>query len=254
MRYASYTHKGNIRELNEDSLYIPDIRDEKAPAFFMAVADGMGGHRAGEVASAIAIKSMVNQLQDACVREQAQTEPFAFLESCIAKTNQKIYMLSKTGLKFAGMGTTLTAAVCLPQAVYVAHLGDSRAYFLHAHTLTQITRDHTMVQEMVENGAIRPEDAPWHPYRHIITRALGIAKTQQIDTYQAPWERGDRVLLCSDGLTTHLSDEEIGQMLGDEEMTLDAICHTMVDLALTRGGTDNVSVCIAEHDGGEAAC
>ena len=101
---------------------------------------------------------------------------------------------------------------------------------------------------------IRDRDAPWHPYRHIITRALGIAKTQQIDTYQVPWEQGDRVLLCSDGLTTHLSDEEIGQMLGDETMSLDAICHAMVDLALKRGGTDNVSVCIAEHDGGDAAC
>ena len=193
MRYASYTHKGNIRELNEDSLYVPDVRDEKAPAFFMAVADGMGGHRAGEVASAIAIKSMVNQLQDPCVREQAEKEPLVFLESCIAKTNQKIYMLSKTGLKFAGMGTTLTAAVCLSETVYVAHVGDSRAYLSHGQNLTQITHDHTMVQEMVENGAIRPEDAPWHPYRHIITRALGIAKTQQIDTRCSPrWQDGSK--------------------------------------------------------------
>ena len=252
MIFASSTHRGKIRELNEDSVYVPAPHKYKGPAFLMAVADGMGGHNAGEVASAMAIKSLLNLLQQPGAEKRAQTEPVKFLSESVAITNDKIYYLARQGEKFSGMGTTLTAALCLPECVYVAHMGDSRAYLLAHGRLQRITRDHTLVQELVQSGILTEQEAAIHPQRNIITRALGTQQSQAPDIFEQPWQRGDRLLICSDGLTNHVADEELEQYM-KERHTPQQLCDLLVEQALHRGGSDNISVCVGDHQGGESA-
>ncbi len=252
MEFAGYTHKGNVREINEDSLYIPQNWQSAEPPHFMAVADGMGGHNAGEVASAMAIRSMVNLLTTKDAQDDIVKNPVGVLRKVMMVTNDKVYMLGKQSAKFAGMGTTMTAALCYEQDVLVAHLGDSRAYLVHSDgSFLRITHDHTLVQDYIDHNLLTPEQAAMDPRRNILTRALGTELGQTPDMFDTPWQQGDTLVICSDGLTAYLNDEELCALASEATQALH--CANMLgNIALERGGIDNISVCVAMHRGGQA--
>ncbi len=251
MRFAGYTHKGNVREINEDSIYIPQQGQRTFP-YFLAVADGMGGHNAGEVASAMAIRSMVNLIKEETAHGDLIQNPVKALRQAMIDTNDKVFLLGKQSIKFRGMGTTLTAALCFESQLIVAHLGDSRAYIVHPDgTYSRITHDHTLVQEYIDHHVMTPEQAEVDPRRNILVKALGTEMGQAPDMFEVPWQVGDKLMLCSDGVTAYFGDEELCTVVsGSSEMQ---ICANRIgELSLSRGGIDNISLCLAFYTGGQA--
>jgi serine/threonine protein phosphatase PrpC len=225
VEYASKTHTGRQRTANEDSYFA------RAPVF--AVADGMGGAQAGEVASRIAAGAFEPDLErDGAAEEQ--------LERVVQGANRQIHDLAQRDSSRAGMGTTLTAAMVEDDAVSFAHVGDSRAYVLRDEELKRLTKDHSLVEELRRQGRLTDEQAEEHPQRSIITRALGPEQEVAVDTMTFPARSGDVFLLCSDGLTTMVSEEEIKRVL-TEARSLRAAVSELVDAANRAGGRDNIT-------------
>jgi protein phosphatase len=219
-----------VRQNNEDSLY-PESSGESAGPVTLMVADGMGGHVAGEVASRLAINAAASTEVDPAdrvaagnraIREQVAREP---------------------GLE--GMGTTMTLVTLSPEGTATfAHVGDSRAYLFRGGDLRQVTRDHTVAAEYVAMGRITPEEAPTHPHRHMLTRTLGLTRFVDVDVEEVPLEPGDRIVLCSDGLTEMVGDPEIAKAL--EDPTAEEATWRLIDLANGAGGVDNISVIVID--------
>ena len=220
------TDVGRQRSANEDSLVL-------RPPFF-AVADGMGGARAGEVASAIAAEAF----EAASAAGEAAEAQLARL---LREANRRIYDLAVTDESHRGMGTTLTAAKVHDGEVSLAHVGDSRAYRMRDGGLEQITRDHSLVAELERSGQSTPEAAEHHPPRSIITRALGPEPDVEVDTYTLSARDGDLFLLCSDGLTSMISDDEVAAILRTSA-TLDEAADALIKAANQSGGKDNITV------------
>lgn len=228
---GSRTDVGKVRKHNEDSLII------KPPLY--AVADGMGGHEAGEVASDIAIQTIANEAP-------TSVDPNA-LRAAVVAANKAIIQGAREGVGRPGMGTTLTAAVIEEDDLLIAQVGDSRAYLLHDGELQQLTRDHSLMEELVSSGQITEEEARYHPNRSIITRALGSDPTAQPDLYELQVSAGDRLLLCSDGLSGMLEPEELERILaGDEDPQ--KVADKLVDAANAAGGFDNITVLVIDID------
>lgn len=232
--YASRTDVGNVREHNEDSFIA------QSPLF--VVADGMGGHQAGEVASEIAIQTMA-----ANVPEGPDAEALAY---SVILANEAVLRGAQDGTGKPGMGTTVTAAVVFGNEVVIAQVGDSRAYLMHNGALQRITRDHSLVADLVAQGRLTEEEARVHPQRSVITRALGSDPHMQPDTYRLNVEEGDRLLLCSDGLSSMLDDESIESIMALNPDPRRA-CDALVDEALAAGGLDNVTVIVIDPLGVE---
>src|SRR3954449_7016065 len=224
---AFRTDTGRQRNANEDSFFV------RAPIF--VVADGMGGAQAGEVASKAAA--------DAFDIDLPEGSPERILRQTIATANRNIHELARADPSKAGMGTTLTAAIVNAQAeeVAIGHVGDSRAYRLRGGKLEQLTRDHSLVEEMRRKGQITDAQAEDHPQRSIITRALGPEPEVQVDLQTVPAQAGDVFLICSDGLTTMLDDEKIAHLLS-RATTLQSAVRALVDEANRAGGRDNITV------------
>ena len=223
---AGRSDVGRQRSANEDSLVL-------RPPFF-AVADGMGGAKAGEVASAIA----AGAFDDAApAGEQAEAQ----LTRLLREANRRIYELAVSDESRRGMGTTLTAARVDDDEISLGHVGDSRAYRLRDGELVQLTRDHSLVAELERSGQITPEAAEHHPQRSIITRALGPEPDVEVDTYTVAGRAGDVFLLCSDGLTSMISDEEVAGILRSAD-DLDSAAESLVRAANQSGGKDNITV------------
>jgi serine/threonine protein phosphatase PrpC len=220
------TDVGRQRSANEDSLVLQ-------PPFF-AVADGMGGARAGEVASAIAAEAFEGA---SAAGEAAEAQ----LARILREANRRIYDLAVTDESHRGMGTTLTAAKVHDGEVSLGHVGDSRAYRMRDGELEQITRDHSLVAELERSGQITPEAAEHHPQRSIITRALGPEPDVEVDTYTLSAREGDLFLLCSDGLTSMISDDEVAAILRTSA-TLDDAADALIKAANQSGGKDNITV------------
>jgi PPM family protein phosphatase len=217
---------GRQRSANEDSLVI-------APPFF-AVADGMGGAKAGEVASATAIEVFEGEAESS---EAAESQ----LARILREANRRIHALAVSDESFRGMGTTLTAAKITGDQVSLGHVGDSRAYLLRNHELEQLTRDHSLVAELERSGQITPEAAEHHPQRSIITRALGPEPDVEVDTYTIAGRDGDLFMICSDGLTSMISDDEVSSILRSAA-GLDDAAEALVRAANQSGGRDNITV------------
>ncbi len=220
------TDTGRQRRDNEDNAFV------RAPLF--VVADGMGGAQAGEVASQLAVEEFHEALPDEGSAEER-------LINRIRAANRRIYDLSRTQHEHAGMGTTLTAAYLDDDHLAVAHVGDSRAYIFRDGELTRLTQDHSLVEELVRQGKLTQEQAAEHPQRSIITRALGIEGDVEVDTWSYPMRAGDVVLLCSDGLTSMIGEEQIGQILRGET-SLDRAADGLIGAANEAGGRDNITV------------
>ncbi|HEX2233604.1 MAG TPA: Stp1/IreP family PP2C-type Ser/Thr phosphatase, partial [Thermoleophilaceae bacterium] len=230
---AGTTDVGRQRSTNEDSLFC-------APPFF-AVADGMGGAKAGEVASGIAVQVFEER------RDDSQEPAEAQLTAMLQEANRRIYELSTDDESRRGMGTTLTAAKVEDGKVSLAHVGDSRAYRLRDGSLEQITKDHSLVAELERSGQISPEAAVHHPQRSIITRALGPEPDVEVDTYTVPGRSGDVFLLCSDGLTGMVSDDEVATILRGAD-SLGEAADALVRAANQSGGKDNITVVLFSLD------
>ncbi|HEX2415220.1 MAG TPA: Stp1/IreP family PP2C-type Ser/Thr phosphatase [Thermoleophilaceae bacterium] len=223
---AGRSDVGRQRTANEDSLVL-------RPPFF-AVADGMGGAKAGEVASAIAAEAF----EEAAAGGE---QPEAQLTRLLREANRRIYDLAVTDESRRGMGTTLTAAKVHGDEISLGHVGDSRAYRLRDGELLQLTRDHSLVAELERSGQITPEAAEHHPQRSIITRALGPEPDVEVDTYTVAGRAGDLFLLCSDGLTSMISDDEVSAILRSAH-DLDVAADSLVRAANQSGGKDNITV------------
>ena len=231
-KFGSRTDVGSVREQNEDSLIVN-------PPLFV-VADGMGGHAAVEVASEIA----VNTIQE-LAPDHADAEA---LGHAVEEANRDIINAALAGEGREGMGTTVTAAILERDKLVIAQVGDSRAYLLHNGELTQLTRDHSLMANMIEAGQITPEEARFHPNRSVITRALGNDPDTLPDLYEINVEDGDRLLLCSDGLYSMLEDDEIAAVM--RRVSDPQRCaSTLVNGAIAAGGHDNITVIVADAEG-----
>ncbi len=234
--YAGLTDVGRVRAHNEDSVLM------EPPLF--AVADGLGGHEAGEVASGIAVSALVD-----AAPSHADAKA---LGRAVRAANRAVISAAREGRGREGMGTTLTAAMVEGTRVVVAHVGDSRAYLLHGDVLERVTGDHSMVADMIRQGTLTEEESRVHPNRSVITRALGTDPNMYADTFEVDASPGDRLLLCSDGLTGMLTDERIAEVLGaygDPEMAV----RMLVDAANEAGGHDNISVVVVDIEGESAS-
>src|SRR5215469_1849307 len=232
LRYTVRSDVGLLREGNEDSAY--------AGPHLLAIADGMGGHAAGEVASAVAIKTLAPL--DAAIECD---DMLPALGTAIADANLALRKITETDPATEGMGTTLTALLWSGEEVALCHIGDSRAYLLRHGTLQQITHDHTLVQSLVDEGRLTPEAAASHPQRSLVMRALQSSIPADPDLEMLKAKVGDRYLLCSDGLTDVVSDETL-QMTLQQLTDLDAAVEQLVDLAIRSGGPDNITCVLAD--------
>jgi serine/threonine protein phosphatase PrpC len=235
VEYAGASDVGRQRESNEDALFV-------APPMF-AVADGMGGARAGEVASELATKAFEEHGESADPPERQLT-------ALAQQANRRIYDLASSDDSLRGMGTTLTGAMVSDREVAIGHVGDSRAYRLRDGALEQLTRDHSLVAELERSGQISPEAAEHHPQKSIITRALGPEPDVEVDTYTVPARAGDVFLLSSDGLTGMVSDDELAAILG-KAPSLEEAAASLVRAANQNGGKDNITVVLFRLGDGE---
>jgi protein phosphatase len=231
---AARTDVGLRRNANEDSFALaPEL------SFYM-VADGMGGHTAGKLASALASEGAVNALRQLANSRASLTEKLRY---CVAAANRDIFEMAQAKPELAGMGTTLVGLLAGSGRIALAHVGDSRAYLIRGGMIRRLTDDHSLVAELVRRREISERAARGHPHRHVLTRALGVRRSVEADLAELTPAVQDVVVLCSDGLTGHLHDDEIATIvLGTSE--LDAACEKMIELANARGGEDNITVAL----------
>ncbi len=240
------TDVGKKRKHNEDAYAL-----DEAEGLFI-VADGMGGHAAGEVAAKITVETIGEFIAATRQKEEA-TWPFKYnhelhfnsnrLAIAIEKANERVMSAVAAQPWLKGMGTTVVAGLLNEKILSLAHVGDSRAYLYRAGELTRLTDDHSWVHEQVSAGILTEEEAKTHPLKNVVTRALGGGPSVAPDLREMEFSRGDAFLLCSDGLTTMLSDEEIRDSIaGDETRSAELLCQGLVDLANDKGGVDNITV------------
>jgi PPM family protein phosphatase len=234
---AGGTDVGRVRDGNEDAYLVADS--------VFAVADGMGGHLAGEIASAKALEP-VGALDGKVYADAA--DAVTALRDAVVEANATVSQLAEDEPLYRGMGTTLTAVMVEGRRLHIAHVGDSRAYLLRDGQFNQLTDDHTLVQHLIDEGQITKEEAASHPQRSIITRAIGVARDVDVDSMTLDLEPGDQILLCSDGLTGVVSDEDIRDALKRDEDDEDTIVASLLDKANAGGGPDNITVVLLRYD------
>lgn len=230
------TDIGLVRKTNEDSLSC-------LPPNLYVVADGMGGHAAGEIASRIAtdtIKEYVKQ-------HEKTNNPQNLLEAAVREANIKIYEEAQSNRELTGMGTTITAVYLEEQKIHWGHVGDSRIYLIRDRQLQQLTQDHSLVWDLLSSGLITRDEAENHPQRNILTRALGTYPTVTVSNGLQEWREGDLLLLCTDGLTGMLNDQEISQIICAAENNIKLAVDNLVEAAKVAGGCDNITVILLKH-------
>lgn len=235
----SVTNIGKRRKLNQDFVYTSEEPVGHLPNLFV-VADGMGGHKAGDYASKLAVTTMVEDIAGS-----DETIPEKLLGRAIETANGKVRESAEKMPELEGMGTTVVAASCDGGTLSVANVGDSRLYIVGGHEIRQITRDHSWVEEMVRRGGLRRDEARNHPDKNIITRAVGAEDTVKADFFSVKLEEGDLILMCTDGLTNMLEDEEI-RMILDGARDIVEKAEELVRRANENGGMDNISVILIE--------
>lgn len=240
LRTFSVTDIGKKRKINQDYVFASDKPIGNLPNLFI-VADGMGGHNAGDYASKYTVETMKAE-----VERSFEKSPVKILGKAITVANEHIRKRASEDVALSGMGTTVVAATCLgDKYLEVANVGDSRLYVVNDRKIEQITRDHSLVEEMVRMGGIDRESARSHPDKNIITRAIGAKDTVDVDFFNVELEPGDIVLLCSDGLTNMLEDEEIHMIMGSQG-SVEEKAEELVKAANHNGGRDNIAVIIVE--------
>jgi PPM family protein phosphatase len=256
MRYSAVAKSdvGRKRHGNEDSFCLaPEVG-------LFVVADGMGGHAAGEVASRLAVDTIqewvtkylsgmgtfITEKPVATYSRQAN-----FLLSSIRLANRIIYDAAQDRREYVGMGTTVVSVLAVNDHVALAHVGDSRIYRIRGEEIVQLSRDHSLVQQQVDHGIISAEEARGSQYKHLITRALGLKESVEVDLADQPVQPGDCLLLCSDGLSDHLEDEEMSAIVLEHADDLEKACQALVDRANYKGGDDNITALLIQAQAGK---
>ena len=247
MKSYGATDIGKKRRVNQDYFYCSDEPVGCFPNLYI-VADGMGGHKAGDKASSLAVNRFVE-----LARETGKAFPFEAMKRIILQVNKEVYQLSLEQPAYEGMGTTFVMVTVLEGKAYIMNIGDSRCYFYDG-SLRQITLDHSLVEEMVRAGELRPEESRNHPQKNIITRAVGVADDVEPDFFLADCPEGSRILLCSEGLSNMVDDEDLSAFLA-MDLTEEELVRKCIDEALFFGGLDNITVVAARReDGRDAEC
>ena len=240
MSAEGITDVGVVRSLNEDNFTVLLGQDAPLGDALLAVADGMGGHAAGEIASQMSLDLLI----DALSRSSSPTAQS--LKASVERANDGVYRASSLGPNLQGMGTTLVAGLLAGGMLHVSNVGDSRAYLLRAGRLSHLTRDHSWVEDMVARGLLTSEQASVHPRRNVLTRAVGVGADVQVDVTRVLLQQGDRILLCSDGLHGLVDDAAIQTIMN--ERSLRAVARDLVRAANRAGGVDNITVVVAQMD------
>lgn len=251
------THVGRVRGNNEDSFLVADLTAGRCGLVeevqnhqvgkrgsLLLVSDGMGGAQAGEVASRMAVELLFEDL----VRARSDKTPDKLLIDAIERANSEIYRAAQADRRLSGMGTTLTAAIIRNGKVYIAEVGDSRAYVLRFGSLTQLTKDQSMVQRLLDSGVISAEEAARHPFRNVILQSLGSQPSVTVVMNELELKRDDILMLCSDGLTNKVPDQEIKEIILGS-LSVDSACRNLVEAANRHGGDDNITVVMARFTG-----
>lgn len=238
LRSYAITDIGQKRKLNQDFIYLSETPVGNLPNVFI-VADGMGGHNAGDYASRYAVEIVVEEIS-----ASLEKNPIKILGKAVERANTMIRERAQSDETLIGMGTTMVIATCIGQYLEVANVGDSRLYVIN-ETIEQVTRDHSLVEEMVRMGGIDRASARNHPDKNIITRAIGARDTIEIDFFHEELKSGDLILMCSDGLTNMLEDEEIGRILKTPG-TIEERAERLIDAANQNGGRDNIAVILID--------
>jgi protein phosphatase len=252
LSWAVKSDPGLRRTSNEDSFAT------RSDVGLFIVADGMGGHVAGEVASRVAVEAIEAFIQETAGADKNRTWPFPFdpalsleanrLKAAFRLANRRIASRIADSQDLRGMATTASAMLLGEKHACVAHVGDSRVYVLREDELHQITHDHSWVEEQVRAGTLTPSAARQHPWRNVVTRALSGGEDPEVDVTEVNPMRGDRYLLCSDGLFTVLTDQRIAEIVGRRELALDAVCAELIEAANQGGGPDNITTLVLEID------
>lgn len=244
MKTVLQSHVGKVRQVNEDKAWSGRLSGGLTAAI---VADGMGGHRAGDVASALAVDSLAHSLQaweDASIGDEA----VSVLKNMIRKANSVVFETASLNEQYHNMGTTVVLALIEGHTGMIGHIGDSRAYRLRNGQLEQLTEDHTLVNELIKSGQLSLEEAAHHPRRNVLTRALGTDREVEADVQIIDWEVGDQLLLCSDGLSGLVGSAEMVTILEGSNSQQEQKAQKLIDLALAAGGDDNITVVLVTDE------
>lgn len=239
MRVFSATDVGQKRKMNQDYVFVSDSPVGNLPNLFV-VADGMGGHNAGDYASSHAVQTLVDE-----IRDDRDFNPIKIIRHAIETANTEILNQAKNDVSLRGMGTTMVVATIVGHYAYVANVGDSRLYIIQDQ-IHQVTKDHSLVQEMVRMGELKAEEAKNHPDKNIITRALGAERTVDIDFFDLKLEPNSTILMCSDGLSNMVEDAKIEEIVFDSEISLERKGRKLLREANQNGGKDNIAVILVE--------
>lgn len=251
MKSAGRTDIGLVRKVNEDN-YICEMLELGFDTWVYIVADGMGGHNAGEVASTMAVQEILSYIKSniKCL-EKEEKRILDLIRKAILHANDKVYKKSILNSNCMGMGTTLSMVLVKGSELYVGHVGDSRIYLIRDGAISRLTEDHSLVAELVRTGTIQPEEAKHHPQKNVITRALGTEYTLEVDVSASALKDTDFILLCTDGLSNMVEDEEIKQIIISAE-NVESACEMLVDRAKDSGGYDNITAIVIQiNEGGD---
>lgn len=246
IKTANQTDIGRVRMVNEDRAVVQENLNGLVLAI---VADGMGGHQAGDIASQMAVDIIHSELQTIPMGASME-ERKSRLKAAVELANEKIFSFAAERESYHGMGTTVVAVLADETTVVAGHIGDSRAYQINAQGIEQLTEDHSLVNELVKSGQITREEASHHPRRNVLTRALGTEATIEVDIRDLTWNPGDILLLCSDGLSSLVSREQLLAVVNGDE-ALDSKAQRLVNEALEAGGDDNITVVLVSHTAGD---
>ena len=238
MKTFSMTDIGRKREINQDYVFATDETIGNLPNL-LVVADGMGGHRAGDFASRFTVEVLAEEVQNS-----KETHPEQILGNAIQTANERLMEEAAKDSRREGMGTTLVAATILDHVLYFANVGDSRLYLINKE-IRQLSKDHSMVEEMVRLGGLTEEEAKHHPDKNIITRAMGVKDKVEPDFFEYRLKGGDTILMCSDGLTNMVDDDEIFQIVKSARDIVEAV-ETLIQRANENGGSDNIGIVLAQ--------
>jgi PPM family protein phosphatase len=248
LTFVGQTDTGRVREHNEDTIATD------ADVGLLVLADGMGGYNAGEVASGIAVKTITNLVREGLAREDLDSvdrntglsRVSIVLRDAITRANKIIYQTARSQAECEGMGTTVVAALFYDNRISIAHVGDSRLYRQRGSQIAQVTMDHSLLQELVDRGFYSPEEAQRAANKNYVTRALGVEPQVEVEVQEHPVDKGDVYILCSDGLSDMVEDEDIRLTISTFGANLDTVAKQLIQLANENGGRDNVSVVLAQ--------
>ncbi len=242
MKVASMTDPGRVRKANEDSLFADGRLG------LLIVADGMGGHNGGEVASRIAVDTIAGLITARLEDPNEPGDMDGLIRGAVKQADGRIRAQANGDPALQDMGTTLVLALCRGSSIHLAHVGDSRAYLIRNGEIQQLTEDHSLMAQMLRDGQLTKEDAPHFRLRHVVTRSLGNRSVSEVEIATVEWRTGDHLLLCTDGLTNMVADSELCSFIAAGGSDLERSCREAVDRANRNGGKDNISAVLAYYD------